>query len=164
MAACLSCWGAGDLSAVRVSRSLFLNHIHIHIHNHIHSANGLQNLHLHNTTMQNYAKSAFTFFCSCKLYTCTKSIYNNNLRRAFVPLILICSSFAPLAVVAFFPFFCRFSADFRPFSALLRVHVISRVFALFFVFMQNNFCIFCICKICICILRACKNCICIHFY
>jgi len=73
-----------------------------------------------------------------------------------MPLILICSSFAPLAVVAFFPFFCRFSADFRPFSALLRVRVFSRVFALFFVFMQNNFCIFCICKICICILRLCK--------
>lgn len=71
-------------------------------------------------------------------------------------LILICSSFAPLAVVAFFPFFCRFFADFRPFSALLRVRVFSRVFALFFVFMQNNFCIFCICKICICILRLCK--------
>lgn len=102
----------------------------------------MQNLHLH--------------FCSCKLYTCTKSIYNNNLRRAFMPLILICSSFAPLAVVAFFPFFCRFFADFRPFSALLRVRVFSRVFALFFVFMQNNFCIFCICKICICILRLCK--------
>lgn len=73
-----------------------------------------------------------------------------------MPLILICSSFAPLAVVAFFPFFCRFFADFRPFSALLRVRVFSRVFALFFVFMQNNFCIFCICKICICILRLCK--------
>ena len=54
-----------------------------------------------------------------------------------MPLILICSSFAPLAVVAFFPFFCRFFADFRPFYALLRVRVFSRVFALFFVFMQN---------------------------
>lgn len=51
---------------VRIYALLFLNHIHIqiqiqihiHIHIHIHSANGLQNLQLHNTTMQNYAKSA----------------------------------------------------------------------------------------------------------
>ena len=135
-------------------------HIQIQIHNQIHSANGckicicrirqcktMQNLHLH--------------FLHCKLYTCIKSIYNNNLRRAFIPLILICSSFAPLAVVAFFPFFCRFFADFRPFSALLCVRVFLRVFA----FMQNNFAFFAfaksafafygyakLCKICICII------------
>ena len=126
-------------------------HIQIQIHNHIHSANGckicnciirqcktLQNLHLH--------------FLHCKLYTCTKYIYNNNLRRALMPLNLICSSFAPLAVVAFSPFFCWFFADFRLFSALCA----CACFALFFVFMQNNFCIFCICKNCICILRLCK--------
>ena len=110
----------------------------------------MQNLHLH--------------FLHCKLYTCTKYIYNNKLRCKLMSSILICSSFAPLAVVAFFPFFCRFFADFRPFSALLRVCVFSRVFALFFVFMQNNFCIFCICKICNCIIRQCKICNCIIFY
>jgi hypothetical protein len=79
--------------------------------------------------VQNYAfafygsaklcKTCNCIFCSCKLYSCTKSIYNNNLRRAFMPLILICSLFTLLAVVAFFPFFCRFFADFRVFSALL---------------------------------------------
>lgn len=73
-----------------------------------------------------------------------------------MPLILICSSFAPLSVVAFFPFFCHFFTDFRLFSALLRVRVFLRCFCVFFVFMQNNFCIFCICKICNCILRLCK--------
>ena len=97
-------------------------HIHIQIHNqihiqiqiHIHNANTckfcicitrqyktMQNLHLH--------------FLHYKLYACNKSIYNNNLLRAFMPLNLICSSFAPLAVVAFFPFFCRFFTDFARF-------------------------------------------------
>lgn len=77
MAACLFCWGTGGSSAVRVSRSLFLNHIHIHIQIHIHSANGLQNLHLHNTTMQNIHLHTNTMQ-NLHLH---KSIYNNNLRR-----------------------------------------------------------------------------------
>ena len=66
--------------------------------------------------------------------------------------ILIYSLFNSLSVVAFFPFFRWFSPVFCP-AARARVFA---CFALFFVFMQNNFCIFCICKICICILRLCK--------
>lgn len=79
-----------------------------------------------------------------------------------MPLVLICSSFAPLAVVAFFPFFCRFFADFRPFSVLLRVRVFSRCFSClckiifaFFAFAKSAFAFYGyakLCKICICIL------------
>jgi len=79
-----------------------------------------------------------------------------------MPLILICSSFAPLAVVAFFPFFCRFFADSCPFSVLLRVRVFSRCFSClckiifaFFAFAKSAFAFYGyakLCKICICIL------------
>lgn len=113
----------------------------------------MQNLHLHSLHY--------------KLYTCTKSIYNNNLRRAFMPLILICSSFAPLAVVAVFPFFCRFFADFHPFSALMRVRVFSRVFALFLCLCKIIFAFFAFAKSAFAFYgyaKLCKICICILFY
>lgn len=54
-----------------------------------------------------------------------------------MPLILICSSFAPLAVVAFFPFFCRFSLIFARFL-LCCACVCFRVFLR---------CFSCLCKI-----------------
>lgn len=59
---------------MRIYALLFLNHIHIHIQIHIHSANGLQNLHLHNTTIQISAKSAFAFFAVVN-YTFALNIY-----------------------------------------------------------------------------------------
>ena len=112
------------------------NQIHIQIQIHIHNANtckfcicitrqykNMQNLHLH--------------FLHYKLYACNKSIYNNNLLRAFMPLNLICSSFAPLAIVAFFPFFCRFFADFARF-------LLCCACVCFCVFLR---CFACLCKI-----------------
>ena len=48
--------------------------IHIQIQIHIHNANGLQNLHLHFTDMQNYAKSAFAFFAVAN-YTFALNLY-----------------------------------------------------------------------------------------
>ena len=55
---------------------------------------------------------------------------------SFFSLISFCSLFAPLAVVAFFPFF-------RCFSPVFCSAARARVFACFYVFMQNKFCIFC---------------------
>lgn len=73
-ALCFAGVRGGGFCRVRIYALLFLNHIHIHIQIHIHSANGLQNLHLHNTTMQNYAKSAFAFFVVAN-YTLALNLY-----------------------------------------------------------------------------------------
>ena len=73
-----------------------------------------------------------TFLCKCVSH-CNINIYilfYGNFRACNVACFLIFS--------LFFALFCP--------AARARV----------FVLMQNNFCIFCICKICICILRLCK--------
>lgn len=64
-------------------------------------------------------------------------------------LLVICSAGCRRVFSVFLPFFLLIFARFLLCCAYV-------CFCVFFVFMQNNFCIFCICKICNCILQLCK--------
>lgn len=144
------------MSAVRVSRSLFLNHIHIQIHNHIHSANGLQNLHLHLTIMQNM--HLHNMLCkNCICINCYYiRIYKIKILLARNLMVTCCGVFGLFlvqfrGVCVLFCVRCARASFLRGFSRLCK----------------NNLAFFAsevLCKICICIIRACKICICIHFY